>query len=308
MSEHRFGGRWTLIKLDLLEKYLSFFCTALQYQPRADRRFKRCYIDAFAGTGKCTIRISKTNHATIAGSAEIALRATPAFDLLHLIDIDSAHVSDLRALAVNAAPRDVRVYHDDCNQALRTIIKNTNWANTRGVAFLDPYGMTLDWDTLCEVASTKALDVWYLFPLSAVFRQAANDHDRILPQSAESIDRILGTNEWRQAFYVEDGQELLLEDSECKKRYREAGPSEIATYVHQRLCRIFKGWVSQPILLPEQGAPLFALFFASSNPNKKAVDLSKKCAQHLFKMAANKRIGRKSLASSEAGLEPDLFS
>ena len=43
--EQRFGGAWTLIKLEVLEKYLGFYTTALKYKP-----FKLCFIDAFEKT------------------------------------------------------------------------------------------------------------------------------------------------------------------------------------------------------------------------------------------------------------------
>lgn len=295
MADHKFGGPWTLVKLDLLEKYLHFFGTALKDQPKPNSRFRRCYIDAFAGTGKCTIRVDKKARATVQGSAEIALATEPAFDVLHLVDIDPSHAEDLRLLAASAATRDVHVYQEDCNAALRRIIQGTNWKETRGVAFLDPYGMALHWETLKAVADTRALDAWYLFPLSGVFRQAAGDYDRMLPENAEAVDRILGTDEWRERFYLPDGQTALLDEDQSARRYRAANPRDIAAYVHERLCSIFRGWVSPPIILPENGAPLFALFFAVSNPGPKAVELSRRGAGHLFEMLRKRRIGRKNV-------------
>ena len=41
------GGKWTIDKLDILERYLDAYTTALKNQP-----FKLMYIDAFAGTGE----------------------------------------------------------------------------------------------------------------------------------------------------------------------------------------------------------------------------------------------------------------
>jgi len=45
-DQHSFGGSWTRIKLEALEKYLKAFNTALSKQT-----FTRVYIDGFAGTG-----------------------------------------------------------------------------------------------------------------------------------------------------------------------------------------------------------------------------------------------------------------
>jgi three-Cys-motif partner protein len=43
---HRFGGPWTVEKLEAVRAYLSAYAQALKNQP-----FERNYIDAFAGTG-----------------------------------------------------------------------------------------------------------------------------------------------------------------------------------------------------------------------------------------------------------------
>ena len=45
-----FGGEWTKTKLDIIEKYLNAYTTALK-----DKPFKLMYIDAFAGTGQVEI-------------------------------------------------------------------------------------------------------------------------------------------------------------------------------------------------------------------------------------------------------------
>ncbi len=33
------------------------------------------------------------------------------------------------------------------------------------MVFLDPYGMQVEWSTIEALAATKAIDLWYLFPL-----------------------------------------------------------------------------------------------------------------------------------------------
>lgn len=295
MTAHSFGGPWTMIKLDLLARYLEFFSTALQHRPSPEQPFTRIYIDAFAGTGECDINLGDGVRSTIAGSAKIALDTLPAFDRLHLIDFNPKHVAELRGMVASPGDIDrVSIYHQDANEALNEIIQKTHWRSTRGVLFLDPYGMTVRWDTLQKVAATKALDVWYLFPLSAVYRQAAIDFNKVDEGKAAALDSVLGTTEWRTAFYTDSQQESLLDDGKSSAR-RTAGPAEITSFVHTRLCEIFKGWVSAPILLPELGGPpMFALFFAVSNPSEPAVKLSKKAADHLFDMLKNQRIGKTS--------------
>ena len=75
-----FGGDWTSEKLEILEKYLDAYTTALKHQ-----RFRLIYIDAFAGSG--TVDLGSGGPAVenlIRGSAERAIGiANKPFD--HLV-------------------------------------------------------------------------------------------------------------------------------------------------------------------------------------------------------------------------------
>lgn len=277
---HSFGGPWTQIKLDLLRRYLISFNKALQNRPSAQRPFARIYIDAFAGTGECEIRTDEQTVATIEGSAKIALETVPAFDEVHLIDLNPIHVEELNRLTSTYETK-VKVHLDEANNAINKLLGSRNWNNSRGVIFLDPYGMTVPWTTLQRIAATKALDVWYLFPLSATYRQAATDFDKVDPTKAKALDAVLGTQDWRELFYQVDGQAGLLGEAEGKVRTYRA--TDIADYVKSRLAQVFEGWVSEPLYLrSSKGAPLFALFCCISNPSPPAVELAKRIANHIL--------------------------
>lgn len=301
---HEFGGPWTLVKLDLLERYLQFFNTALQAKPTPGSRFRRIYIDAFAGTGMCDIKLKDHNRVSVKGSATIAIEVSPCFDDIHLIDLNAKHIAELNAIKAAHPDRNINVNRDDANSALARILGSYKWRDTRGVLFLDPYGMAVDWQTIQRVAETQALDVWYLFPLSGTYRQAAKKFERVDNDKADLLDRVLGTGEWRTAFYEAVMQGDLIANETKILKARAADPARIAAYVHDRLRQVFKGWVSAPVMLPENGAPMFALFFAVSNPDSRAVRLSKKVADHLFSMLAHQKIGRS--AGAKLGRD-DLF-
>jgi three-Cys-motif partner protein len=307
MTKHSFGGLWTVSKLELLKRYLEFFNVALQNQPNATRPFSRIYIDAFAGTGECEIKLDDGSPLTISGSAKIAIDTKPVFHQLHLIDLNPKHATELRLLAAaGSSESNITVHNQDANVVLETIITRVDWRRTRGVLFLDPYGMAVHWQTLQRIASTQALDLWYLFPINAVSRQAANDFEKIDEHKAAALDRVLGNSNWRTEFYKESGQDSLLDKGTLDVK-RIADTAKIASYVHSRLCEIFKGWVSPPIFLPENGPPMFALYFAAANPSDAAVKLSKKAANHLFGMLKNKKIGKSIAAKSENLNQSDLF-
>lgn len=304
---HAFGGPWTQIKLDMLRRYLIAFNTALQYRPTERQRFRRIYIDGFAGTGECEILSGSQSVETIAGSAKLALETSPSFDEIHLIDLSAQHAAELRSLAA-ASPVDVHIHNKDANVALHDLVGRVNWKASRGVLFLDPYGMSVPWSTLQLVAATKALDVWYLFPLSAVYRQAANDFDKIDAKKLAALDAVLGTSEWRESFYSSDGQNSLVDDED--RRIRTADAAAIATFVHKRLAGVFMGWVSEPLILrSKNGAPLFALFCCISNPSEKAVALSRRMAAHILAKfhKPGKQVGHTGRQTA-VSTERDLFA
>jgi hypothetical protein len=92
-TQHRFGGAWTADKLQVLRDYLGFYTQALRSQ-----RFRLIYIDSFAGTGRCRIRVGAHHETVIDGSAKIALDCSPAFDAYHFIERKKSHAAELAQL------------------------------------------------------------------------------------------------------------------------------------------------------------------------------------------------------------------
>jgi len=140
----------------------------------------------------------------------------------------------------------------------------------RGVVFLDPYGMEVDWATVEAIAATESLDVWYFFPLMGLYRQAANKAPAIDATKRARLTGVLGTEDWEPAWYATPhGPTDLLGDTE--EAVRTADVAAIERYVKRRLETIFKGAVLDPLrIYHERRFPLASLFFAVSNPNPKA--------------------------------------
>jgi three-Cys-motif partner protein len=104
----------------------------------------------------------------------------------------------------------------------------------RGVIFLDPYGMEVEWATVRAIAQTKALDVWYLFPLMGIYRQAANDWVAIDDSKRPLITRVLGTDDWENAWYdTPHGQKDMFDHPETPVRMVDV--DTIDGYVKSRL-------------------------------------------------------------------------
>ncbi len=271
--EHKFGGSWTELKLDTLRQYLKFYTTAL------NQKFRLHYIDGFAGIGRVTIK-EGSKEKLIDGSARIAIETDPPFDQIHLIDTSLEHVGELRQLCANYPDRECHILHGDANLEIRNLLEKINWGrNERAVLFLDPYGMEVEWSTLEVIANTRAIDLWFLFPLSGLYRNSPRQYTAMDEHKKNAITRCLGTELWMDAFYEESPQQELFGPSAVT---RIAEWNDLLTFVQKRLGKVFPK-VADPLILPPEGAPLFALFFAISNPSKAAIKLSMKVAQHILK-------------------------
>jgi three-Cys-motif partner protein len=285
-SAQKFGGPWTIMKVEMVVGYLKAFTTLLLNKPSSSRPFKRIYIDGFAGSGSfkfgaITTGFFKRDATEIAGSAQRALRVDPPFDALHFIEKRPACLKALRKM-IAGDPR-VTIHDGDANAAIRKLCGKIDWGRARGVIFLDPFGASLEWETLKVIAATKALDVWYLFPLSSVFRNAPHALEKLTPEERASITKILGTSEWESEFYREPPKvHAGFFDIEERKVKRTVNVDAIEAFTDQRLKTVFPAVAKPRRLLGPRNVPLFSLFFAVSNPYRAAIDPALRIAAFLL--------------------------
>jgi three-Cys-motif partner protein len=277
-STHEFGAAHTALKLETLQKYLPAYTTALQ------SRFYLHYIDAFAGTGMCNIKVGG-EQIEIPGSASIAITCVPPFHRMVFIEKSTKRVRALERLKERAKDREIAIMKDDANSAVPAQLRALNPTRDRAIVFLDPYGMQVRWETLRNIAASKIADLWYLFPLSGLYRQASLRADDIDDDKAAALTRILGTDEWRTAFYGRPATEDMFDKA---SDVRKVNVPQMLEWVKKRLEGVFPT-VAEPKPLYQvrksgkQGPPLFALFFAVSNPSNAARGLALRFANSVLK-------------------------
>jgi len=270
-QDNKFGGNWTEKKLDAVEEYLKFFTTALKNQ-----NFKLCYIDAFSGSGNVILNDRNVTD----GSAIRALKYP--FDRYFFIERDKEHYLELcRKIKLDYPNKSnmISVLNGDCNELLQSI-NGRQWYSEkwRGVIFLDPYAMELDWGSLEKISRTQAFDVWYLFPFSAVNRNLKNN-GKILAANEVRLSRIFGTDDWKKELYATSSQITLFDEPEVEKI-----PDGLKRFIIKRLGETFQNVAQNPVILKNtNNSPLFLLCFAVSNPNPAAWGLALKGANHILK-------------------------
>jgi three-Cys-motif partner protein len=278
----QFGGNWTEEKLNIFTEYLNAYLIALQNQ-----KFSKVYIDAFAGTGEIVTRDGEQH---LVGSAKRALSVDLKFDRYCFIEKDKKKVAELQKMIDIKFPdlvNRVSIYCGDANAKLKEIINQIDWRFYRGLLFLDPCATEVNWSSLEMIAQTKSIDMWYLFPFSALNRMLTKDGNMDTTW-ATCIDRLLGDSSWRTEFYKEDPQlslfDLGLEGGSNNRLVKDANLEHIKEYIIGRLQTIFPCVSKYPrIFRNKNNSPLFLFCFAISNDSDKAQRLALKIANHILK-------------------------
>jgi len=294
MSSQQFGGPWTEEKLGRLRKYLNAYMRIFTQNEQASW-YKTLYLDAFAGSGyrsSYTGRLDQSERDLFAdlaadpdatdlydGSTRIALGLKRPFSRCIFIENNPEHAAMLERLVEEEFKHlDVSVRTADANQYIQRWCKDTDWKRWRSVVFLDPYGMQVEWATIETIGSTKAIDMWLLFPLG----QGVN---RLLTKSgppneswARRLTIMLGTESWREAFYRESPQDDLFDKPRIEK---DASWDSISEFFIDRLSTCFAS-VAKPLALRNsKGVPIFLLCFAAGN--QKGAPTAVKIANEILK-------------------------
>lgn len=285
-----FGGDWTEQKLRAVSSYLRSYSQVLKKQS-----FVRLYIDAFAGTGYREQKQMEAEYPSIFdelveedpqrfldGSAALALAVEPPFDRYVFIEANRRRVAELEQLKESFPSRadSIEIVHDDCNTTIQTLVRAWDHARMRGVVFLDPFGMQVEWQTLKDIAQTGAIDVWVLFPITAVNRMLVRRTGRMPASWRERLSRVFGTPDWLRRFYQERVDQDMFSATEVRRLEKTCSLASIAAFYEERLRTVFPV-VASTTLRDSRDRPLFQLFFAAANPGRGG-DIAKRIASHIL--------------------------
>jgi three-Cys-motif partner protein len=294
IGDHEFGSQDTDLKLAIVEQYLKQFSIAL-----SGKFPELWYIDAFAGTGKRTVRVEARGSDLFdaatperieqrRGSAQIAIDIEPEFNRIIFVEQKPSYCAALNELRAAHSSRRIDVIEGDANSEIISLIRSTDWRKVRAVMFLDPYGMDVEWRTLEAIARTKAIDLWYLFSLSGLYRQATRDVSNIDSSKRAALDRMLGNNRWQSELYSMASEQTLFGETSLERRSSDVRGLE--AYVKERLKEIFPTVLS-PLALPRTRRPqLFSLFFAISNPDPRAIGPATRIASHILSSGSSSQV------------------
>jgi three-Cys-motif partner protein len=196
------------------------------------------------------------------GSPLVALTANKLFDSYFLVDKSEDNIQALRKRCEASPVADrVRYFAEDCNVAVDKIARiiqdlNHQFIEDRwsclNLAFLDPYGLELEWSTVKTLAELRTdLIIHYSqMGLQRYMPVALNEPGETI------VDRFFGTRRWREVY--ERGKpwrygELI---DLYKHNLTELGYIDVRT--EDEVCRV-------PMMRNTKNAPLYCLVFASKS-------------------------------------------
>jgi len=267
-------GPWARQKLDGLEAYLHAYTIALKKQS-----FELVYVDAFAGAGRSRIRDAwagaddedlqllddefvRSEEQFIEGSPHRALALENPFTQYHFFDADAGRAALLEDLRAEYPARKISVQVGDANELIQKLVPRIAGRNTRGVAFLDPYGPHLDWQTVAALGSTKRFEVIINFPLGMAINRLITRSGDIPEGWRAGLNGCFGGADWESLVYAERTD--LFGDT-TRHKVDDAAKRLLDHYVG-RLKTLFGHAAKPSVVRNTRGVPIYYMLWAGPHP------------------------------------------
>ncbi len=294
-TKKSWGGKWTEEKLDAFEKYVKAYLTIMN-KYRDAYGWKLLYFDGFAGSGTRNQEEEKEEvvqalnlfgqEVTVEdinvyqGAAERVVKiegdGIRSFDYYYFVDNSD---ENCKALEGKLAQYEIsgRKHHlnKDANEAVKMLASTLrNNSNCKALAFLDPFGMQIDWASI-ESLRDLSVDLWILVPTGVIINRLLErkiDQEKGLIH-AEKLKSFFGMNEEeiRSFFYTEKQVQTLFGEEEIITK-AENSIRKIAQLYVKKLKEVFPSVTDEPMVLyNNHNVPIFHLVFASKNKTAKEI-------------------------------------
>lgn len=251
---NNFGGKWTEEKIAIFIKYVRAYLTIMGKQPRFSLR----YFDGFAGSGIIIPNKvaqtefgfesdvdEETNQADVVAQIQgvasrvLGIEDLRSFDRYDFIEKNQANAVGLQELLTRDFPnRNANVVVGDCNEKLLELagdLRNPANNMVRTVAFLDPYGMQVRWESL-EALKGLPIDLWILVPTGIGVGRLLKRDGQIKATWMNRLTSFLGLTEDAiiAHFYRQEASGSLFEDAPGLRKIPKA-TEQVAKLYCQRI-------------------------------------------------------------------------
>lgn len=248
------GGEWTYDKLYFVNAYFGRFIVSMRKKNwRAIH-----YIDLFAGPGKNSLP-----GRVIMGSPLLALSQKQPFDHYFFVDNVPANIDTLKQRCSQFPEKNnISFFPGNANHVVNQIVAEIekidgvfiqgSWISLN-LAFLDPEGLELHWDTVAKLASLRT-DLIIYYPQMGITREAPQ---QVQSQPPTSIDTFFGNTTWRDIYHRHQrGDEAYLHRA-LLDHYKQ----QLAAFGYK-----IEDPLPEPLFKNTKDAPLYRLLFVSKHP------------------------------------------
>ncbi len=268
---NQFGGSWTQQKIEMVIAYAKAYLIIMNKYPK----FKILYFDGFAGSGDI-YKNEETDLEIIKGAAIriLEINEPKPFDTYYFVEKNEANKSELeKAIKQNFSNCQTHVVAGDCNKKLLSMAKYLRQnPDCRVLAFIDPYGMAVDWASI-EILKGLGIDLWILVPTGMGINRLLKNDGKISDAWLEKLERFLGLRKdvILNHFYKESKRLTLFGEETIIEKERNAIDKAGALY-RERLNTVFK-FVSESFVMKNSMNSILYHFMMATN-NKAALKIS----------------------------------
>lgn len=260
---NQFGGSWTDQKMKIVVDYAKAYLTIMAKYTR----LKTIYFDGFAGSG--IIKDEDGADVKKGTALQIMDIINPKpFDMYYFVEKNEQYKNMLEEQIKEYYPdrlKSAHVIRDDCNNKLRAMAKfmtiNTTY---RALAFVDPYGMDVDWASI-ECLKGLGIDLWILVPTGVGANRLLKVNGEISEGWYKALETFLGLSrtEIDKRFYRRTTVPTLFGDETAVTKEKYA-IQKLGDLYAERLNEIFKH-VSKPFLMKNSMNSIMYHFMMATN-------------------------------------------
>ena len=201
------------------------------------------------------------------------------FDEYLFVEKDLEKCKSLDALRMEYPELSTRLIHGDCNAVVLDWAASLDRRKDRGVVFLDPFKLEVNWTTVEALGRSGVVDLWLWFPLWVVNRLLKRD-GYPYGSHANALRRVYGSDAWKRLYH----EESFMSDfwGEPKREIRREDRAAVVNLYREQMLGCFNnvsessdGWFYRP-----DGTPLYVLLFACANP--RGSDVAMRIAKYLL--------------------------
>ena len=284
-TQKSWGGQWTEDKLDCFQKYVKAYLTIMNAY-REKFRWKLVYFDGFAGSGtreqslvadeKAMSLFGEELHDAselhpYQGAAERVVQIEQqmrGFDEYWFIDKNEQNITSLELKLAEYQTRGKKIFRpNDANEEVLNLGRRLReHPKTKVLCLLDPFGMSINWDSIVALAG-NGIDLWILVPTGSIVNRLIQKNGEL--RYPEKLEDFFGLPQQviYDRFYEKKEAEANLFDmgrEEVRKVKNIIG--EIDQLYRDQLGQIFPYVTSEPLVMRNsRGLPIFHFVCASHN-------------------------------------------